>query len=1206
MLENCYRCAKHLRLHSCSGEVKVCPGFIDNRAGCRRCINVRSCKKLGKPVGILYVCGNFQLEKNKDKLIPLEKFPDYQAYLAKRKELENQSKLKKRGRPKGSIKKFPKKSIEEQAQEMLAAYEKELGNSEALEEADKAALKNIDYKNQPSNWSAESLTDRIISANYDPRLFELVNEQDIPKATNPVQFMIDPKFLNISLFPMQLKISLEYFASFCPDCSDSNYIRNIKVDTPIDEILDRTVFYVNGVCPKCRKNRYEHIKEGKHHSYNTLVGIAGQRCVTGDTQISTENGLMTIRSIADLHETTIGFTKYKGPKLVIEDGSLVSPTFLYRSKPEQTYRVTLENGTSISGTAEHPIFTCNGFTKIKNLNINEAVPIYTGNTVHTYFINIDRYAKPSDCIEWTNTSFIKSIELDKVQETFDFYIPNYHRFIGNNILNHNSGKSIYHGIIAATILAQYLMLPNPVTFMKSVQQATFTMTFVGLRFQDAYDNLWRDFYANVTNSPWFSMYNEFLINEGIRLGKPLIKQADTFITYIGKRISISPSGPDKRKLRGRCITGNMLINTNKGLYRADSSTLKKFLVYDRGKFYNCKNKKQEIEKNCVSCHFTNGLVLEASEDHRIPCFDLDLYLAEAKDIYNKYVMCQLGGGFGNFVNNEVLQINKKDTLAYIQRYMISPFEFSSYSRKLQLAVLKFCACFIIKNRLQLSRYDANILASFLKKKPITYNKQDCGHYLIPGTNVYTKSELNERFHINVPSHLEKYIDKNIIFVKCNSIKEIGLRKVYDIEVNSQDHLYSANGILVHNTRILGSMDEISHFFGKDASMTLDADEVSIALENSLKTVRNSSEQLLPEHPDIPQAHAIYISSPRSKLDKGMRLLKQCTYVPSMYGFKKSTWEFNPNFTKASFKDEYARDPVAAETNFGANPPFGDKQYISNPAAIVNILSKKPNVFEIIKYNTTKDSLDAILRYPIIRMRPHGIPSILSVDAGYNNNSFALCLMHFLQRQDKEGNIRNIVACSGIIEIQPEEGIALSFPKIYDMVICKIIKEFNVKMVAFDRWQSIDLRQRIYEDFELDTLQYSLVMQDFENMRNDILSESFLLPKCEVDFKDIITLDKEVKILVRNKPITHLILQLLTSKDNGRIITKGEETSDDILRAMCLGHSILIDDDYTEMFDIEGVEDNSLQIGSLGAAINYSSANKGNTTMISGVGCSISY
>ena len=123
-------------------------------------------------------------------------------------------------------------------------------------------------------------------------------------------------------------------------------------------------------------------------------------------------------------------------------------------------------------------------------------------------------------------------------------------------------------------------------------------------------------------------------------------------------------------------------------------------------------------------------------------------------------------------------------------------------------------------------------------------------------------------------------------------------------------------MLVHNTRYWSSMDEVGHFTGKDGSMTLDADEVALALDNSLLTLRTSSNNLLPKYPDVPTAHSFYISSPRAKLDKIMRLYKQSQVIPSYYGIRYPTWEFNPNIKREDLNDRFLSDPVGAERDFG--------------------------------------------------------------------------------------------------------------------------------------------------------------------------------------------------------------------------------------------------------------------------------------------------
>ena len=810
---------------------------------------------------------------------------------------------------------------------------------------------------------------------------------------------------------------------------------------------------------------------------------------------------------------------------------------------------------------------------------------------------------PYTGIKWVKVS---KIIQEQNQTVYDYTVPKYHGFIANGFISSNSGKSIFHGILAACILQQYLCLPNPVTFMKQLNSVTFTMTFVGLRFQDAYDNLWRDFYANITNSPWFTMYNNFLRDEGIRLGTELIKLKDTFAVYTNKRISIVPAGPDKRKLRGRCITGNTLITTTTGSINAsDAKHLINGKVIDRGNEFKITGyEKQQLKKEVVKCYFGNGITLQVTTDHRIPCYNEGLI--EAENILDKYVMCQLDTRFSEKFNLNILKSTRENILSYIRLRRVSPNKFKDSSFILQQAILKFCNCFRFKSHIYVTNYDANILNKHLGFPPVEFSQEDCSAYLIPGTNVYTKSELNKLYNIEVPEQYLQYIDKNIIFVKCTKQVNIGFKTVYDIEVDSPEHLFAANSILVHNTRIFESMDEVGWFTGKDGSITLDADEVAIALENSLKTVRNESEKLVELYPDVPNAHAIYISSPRSKLDKIMRLYKQSKVIDSMYGFKLPTWEFNPNFTRASFKDDYAKDAVAAEANFGANPPFGENLYIRSPASIISVLSNKRNVLEVANYKLHKDSLGAYLRYPIIKTRPHQIPSCLAIDCGYNDNSFAISILHFINRYNEETEeFIKIPACSGIIEIQPEEGIALSFNKIYETVISKIIEAFNIQLVCFDRWQSIDLRQRIFDDFGIDTIQYSVNMQDFTDLKTNILSENFILPKCEQDIKNIVSLDTELAVLTKDKPVSHLIIQLITSKDNGRIITKGDETSDDILRSVCLGHAILIDEDYAEFFDTDA-SDSELndKIGTIGVISSGSSNGKNDsgTRIISGIGC----
>lgn len=1679
----CLSCALLNRLKTCKGKKlsknNSCAMFIDNRAGCRRCAYVSSCKSLGKKIGIYHVCGNFEKASKDTKLLPAKDFPDYELYLERRSSSKQEESIgtsdtgsKKSSKLNSSRRKIPlikagsKQSAEELHKEKLAAMDNALLESfDSKDTMLNAIMSNAD--DRADDWSPESVIDKIVSSNYDPRVFSLINDGDLIKPDNPVRFMIEPHFMNISLFPRQLQIALNYFAAYCPYCSDHKFIKDgVQVDTPVEEILDRTEFYSNGVCPKCGKTRYEAIQQGLHGNYSTFIGLCGQRCVTGDTYILTSDGLVEMQDIAKKHAYVAGFQDYNVvdcPAISLEDGTLAMPSHFYTSeRPDTVYKVFLGNGMELDCTADHPIMTSRGFVATRDLVINEdTVPIYINQQVwgssspldlpkinryildkyfdgrdsdrdfpaasnvteidediatflgilaaNEYQTSIDvkshvahfcshqtyrlfgdggsysligqpyvkeyfdlllegnvfrvnangvkdyddpdlittekhripkhimqspknivcaflkglleatfcgtgsgycrfyscdirgitfRFASPTMakqvsallhnlgivgvkrgfhspvCLMVTdkkslarlrdeigtisykgvidgailNSKFEQAedgdgfyyckvrniVKRSKPQVTYDFTVPTYHRFVSNTVVSSNSGKSVSSSIFAAAILAQYISLPNPITFMKQLESVTFRMSFVGLRYQDAFDNLWQDFYNHLINAPWYRMYRQFLDEEGIRLGRELYKVRDSFAIFSAKGLAVAPSGPDKRYLRGKCIQKETYINTSLGFIRIGDLEKRKNLgkIYIGGKSHDIVAvEKQTKKKKCLKIMLKNGQYVEATTDHRIPVYSAktnSLELKEAQELrVGDFLVTQLGGDFpeeymfdftfkyrpsyiraaewisdghiftmfdladelgisvsgarghaldemlkAGVINkyrqrdehgwelpclyqiNEKFRleewnklrdgsINEKKSLYVLPTHMTlelarvigyllsdgwvngkytishvstSPekhrdfvrcftqvFGFSPNTRldkRLMYGPSRdlpgYCSEFSLKPILKFFEHiglrhqkaatktipdcimqsprdcvlecvsamfssDGGISRTSYKGRfyyasdskemilqlqqlmlklgyycsirrkgehlvlntleSINFYEEYTGlnkriwrddfalgrnaryafkEYKVPGTRrIHTKSYINEELGVRPKSRFNKWIDKDIVFTPIKSIQKVGLKTVYDLEIDSKKHLFPANNILVHNTRIYSSLDEICHFFGKEGSVKLDPDEVSLALDNSLYTVRSASNKLLPKYPDVPTAHSINISSPRSKLDKGMRLHKQAKHIPSFFSIRLPTWEFNPNITREDLNDKFLTDPIGAERDFGANPPFGDNLYLPNAADILGIITKKRNSLEVIKYKTVADSLGTKTLYPIIKVRPNNAPCILACDAGFSKNSFGLALLYRKQieiesidedeqelpsaaannaDEAEEEEYQEITVCCGLLEIQPKDGMPLNFPMIYQFVIKKILENFNVQLVAFDRWQSISLRQSVYQDFGIDAVQYSVNMQDFNNLKEDILSENFIVPKLEQDIQDIISLEKDLDVLVHNKPVSHLLVQMLTSKDNGRIITKGDETSDDILRAVCLGHSLLWNENYDELFSGYEEEDDDEEDG----------------------------
>ena len=373
------------------------------------------------------------------------------------------------------------------------------------------------------------------------------------------------------------------------------------------------------------------------------------------------------------------------------------------------------------------------------------------------------------------------------------------------------------------------------------------------------------------------------------------------------------------------------------------------------------------------------------------------------------------------------------------------------------------------------------------------------------------------------------------------------------------------------TRIIGGMDEPSYMTGD--KIVMNAWQAYDALNNSLSTLQTAHGKIFSRFPWAPTAYGLYTSSTRSKQDFIMGMHKRARRVPSIYSKKMATWEFNPNMPRDCefIKSKYLEDYAAAERDYASNPPFASDPYIRKASMIVPILSKRSNVLSIDKIKVTRDSLGGKALYPTIKCIPHTYPCVLSVDAGYKKNSFAIALTHRIPVKDDPDSY--LLATSGLLEIAPREGIPISYSKVYDEVICKIIEKFNVVLFATDQWQGIDLQSRVYNDFEIDALQYSVKYDDFELLRTNISSETWELPKLDGDLKEVLAMEKDLDELVFRKPVSHLMLQLLLSKDTGKSVVKntdaGEDFTDDLLRAAVLGVSLIENEEYAHLFETEG-------------------------------------
>ena len=205
-----------------------------------------------------------------------------------------------------------------------------------------------------------------------------IDDGDLPTAANFYEWVTEDRFGAVDEerpFLEQLIWGIVTFNDACPRCTDNEWLYHThKVDDSYRKFERKVALMHHGVCPHCKMGRSEMVTSGQMKFINELAVNAGQRCVIGSTPVLTEFGVLRISECApdaDYYFSDLEIKVHNGI-------GLETTSDFYRAKPEKIYRITLSNGVSIAGTADHPIKTSNGFEKLGELAVGAIVPVSYG------------------------------------------------------------------------------------------------------------------------------------------------------------------------------------------------------------------------------------------------------------------------------------------------------------------------------------------------------------------------------------------------------------------------------------------------------------------------------------------------------------------------------------------------------------------------------------------------------------------------------------------------------------------------------------------------------------------------------------------------------------------------------------------------------------------------------------------------------------
>lgn len=1082
----------------------------------------------------------------------------------------------------------------------------------------------------------------------------------------------------------------------CPRCSDVDWLYDDhKVDDTFLTFERKVCLFENGVCPACKGRRSEFVNRGELFFYQELAVCAGQRCVTGDTCILTEHGLMSIGEYAK--NKRFGFSRFH---LNVHNGTeLEQTTDFYRAKPEFIRSVTLYNGIRIRGTSDHPIQILDGvFKRIADVSPSDIVPTRLNQQVfgnrHLYFEDIMMRVnrKSRDYTAKKYPTLFKSYSGDicsdmykvlglwvaegrragisnKCLEVNAFYLKTLMKYINKHHIrvscdeNGNTYTSI-RGHKGRLFFAELLGLSSEGlssgSALKEIPLSVRTSTK---------ENVCAFLQGLYEGDGWVSRNIKKDQRHSVSyctISQKLAYQLSAMLHNLGiahrirRRWTWATNGTAKQ------ISKPSWFISIRGVY------LKRFR--DQIGFLSSRKKNQldhaidvlDSRTNLVPYWYENLEFLESrlvslldrwnAELHVFPLPYYERVTSEKFRTRISKITMGIGTVFGRSSEKLSFPLRKlrkskavrltKRKLLEICTVALQKVEYMSPEVKFEFEqLLTYCSddvvfCRVVKNQVSTKRFETydftlpkthqfvtggiishnsgksatvgGMLSPYMAHRVLKMQKPAEVYGITSSTMLHgtfcaltyaqAKETLWEFFYgtlVESPWFREYH---NMLSYYGDKYGQ-QLYKFNDtfVAYRCRNLMWYPAGpdkrILRGRTRIFGGVDEIGYFDNDAESkkIKMSAAGVYDALDSSLLTVRGAAERLmLAGYDDVMNGMGMNVSSPAHRRDKIMSLVSSAQTSNVVYGIHRPTWEVNPTLPRTSkvIMERYRTDPAGAERDFGAMPPLAASPFISDLQSLAQSIGTHPNPIKM-SFKLRKESgLKSACRWgKIDKIKKSSRPSILGIDAGHTNNSFACCVA----RKDLETGIATVDL---LVEIMPKPGFPLNYTMIYEEILVPIFKNRNIKVFLADRWNSLKILSDAEAEFGILTKQYSLKYKDLWLPKTMVEQLTLRLPRF-VDKNN--TIEKIVGFeteaypsCFQGKEVEHLVVQMLTVQDTGTKVIKGDGLTDDLWRALTIALWGLYNEDFQELLqrdpgDAEKFRPAALGFSRLGSGGSGSSA-----------------
>lgn len=1007
-------------------------------------------------------------------------------------------------------------------------------------------------------FSPAALLEEIQKAQIDPGALEKIDERDISKAPNFLDWVVGPTFLNAQILPKQLEIGTKLMMDYCPSCSKPGYIDTL-FDQTIGNIRDNLVFLQHGRCPKCSDTRFDLWKKGLLPYYNELVAAMGQRCIPKNSWVQTGRGLV------EMDNVRVGDQLSFGPAIEKHDSGTL-PSLVVTTKMNYSF---------VGARGSHIVPALRKGYKIENVPIDEL--------------------KIGDCV------FLSSPQMWPSEA---FKLPHYER--EDLHCGHTAKKCTFPKEVTPELarLVGYTISTGHLS--------SFDLRIVSSD-PDVDQDIKRCCLAVFGEEP--GLEEERACEDGVNYREWGINglAAMEWLNEIG----LKPVTRKDKEIPRFILESpkHVVAEFLAGLYGGGGKIYKEADQSSIGLQYTTVSKKLARQLRTIllnygiytGCEKANGF-----SEPNVQWFEGDpeaslSYFIRTKDADSVFIFAQ---------NVKMAEKRKSKSLAGAHStgctlYYIPGVK--AFEKRSLHARRKTC---------RPDPVVADWIEQGLRPVPITRVEAgpdlEMADVSVPDTNVYTAdgfvhhnsgktklvglltTYLNHRFlklanplrHYRQPAGdllmgtfsaltaeqaehtlweaFKGFIDASPWyrdyhnFLKAES-KRIGSELLLDRRSFLQyphKQLYwhftgSEDRKMRGKTRIFGCPDEIGWMNSdesKSNNQIMNADAVYTALSNSLATMRRKWMQIWsPENFDSPPILMASISSPSAGKDKIMRLLKDAHRNPRIYAVKLPSWLANPDYSYEGLRTEFSHlDDKTFDRDFGAEPPIAANPFLTDPQIIDRIAQEVPFSGVAIQKIREADSFGGtFLSAKAVPIAPERmVPRVLTFDLGYRKNALACCMFSLSAESKPKLDMAFVLT--------PENKASINLPHFFDNFTMPLVQNFNIRYAFFDRWQSLDQVQRL-RDHRIDARVHSLTYKSIDSVRGAILSQGVGIPKLGKTMQEYVSVYVEKDLYaLSEEPLAYLGMQMLTVRDTGFTFAKPLEGDDDLFRAFALGVDRLMD------------------------------------------------